>query len=279
MKTEKHLNVGLRIGLAFGLCIVLLVVVAATGLSSLRSVNQALHSITDEYYAKVKLIGQIESEINKQAGYARNVLLFEQAEPRLAELDAISASAAAVAKSYARLLPLMVAEEDIQTLSRVQRVRIDYQQSTERFEALARSGQLLKARTELVEHLRQAQLRYHGAVTELHQQQERAMDQAAVSAEAELAHSGHVLKAVAACAVLLTVSAAWLIAHSVLRRVDNAVRVAEAVATGNLTVHEFRDSEHLREFNRLVAAPAPVPPPAARAPRPATPARMPEAVA
>ena len=235
MSFLHQLRLGQRIGLAFGLCLLLLIAVAFTGVLSLRSVNTSLHSVTDDYYVKVKLVDDIKDEINRQARFARNVVIFDDAAKRTTELDALKTSRETAAAIYDKLAPLVVSDEGRKRLAALQEQRQLYTAAIERFDSLARGGQSVEARELLVADLRTAQLAYMQRMEAFAELQEQLMTQASVDANATVQSSTRLLAGIAIVAVLIGVVAAWQIARSVTVPVAQAVALAEKVAAGDLT--------------------------------------------
>jgi methyl-accepting chemotaxis protein len=248
----KGLRLAPRIGLAFGLCIVLLPVVAGVGVGALREINQALHQVTDDFYVKVKLVGEIKEELSQQARSARNAVIFDQAEQRNRELEIVAKSVEMATHVYDKLVPMVVSEQGKRLLAVALKERQDYRDSVNRFLPLARGGQIDEARALLVGDLRQQQLEYMQALGAFADLQEKLMDEAGVTADADVRNSTWLLAAVALLAVALAAISAWLISRSITRPVAEAVRLAEAVAAGDLTVHIESTSKD--EIGQLLAA-------------------------
>ncbi|WP_425260460.1 methyl-accepting chemotaxis protein [Rubrivivax sp. RP6-9] len=235
MSFLHQLRLGQRIGLAFGLCLLLLIGVAATGVFALRAVNTGLHNVTDDFYVKVRLVSDIKEEINKQARFARNVVIFDDAAQRTTELDALKTSRETASAIYDKLAPLVVSDEGRKRLSALQEQRQLYTAAIERFDSLARGGQSVEARELLVADLRTAQLGYMQRMEAFADLQEKLMNQASVDADAAVQSNTRLLVVIAIVAVLIGVVAAWQIARSVTVPVAQAVALAEQVAAGDLT--------------------------------------------
>jgi len=78
------------------------------------------------------------------------------------------------------------------------------------------------------------------------------MAQASSEADAQVQHGLELVGIVAVLATLLGMTAAWLIVRSITRPVAEAVRLAEAVAAGDLTMHI--DANGSDEVGQLLAA-------------------------
>ncbi|ODV03696.1 MAG: hypothetical protein ABT20_14470 [Rubrivivax sp. SCN 70-15] len=248
----NKLRLGPGIGLAFTLVIALMLVVAGTGIVGLREVNQRLHAVTDDYYVKVRLVSQVQNEIDSQARRAYAVISLDQADKRADEIAAIRDSRSAVAKQYEQLTPLVTSAESKAALADIQARRQNYRASLHKFVALATAGQLPDAKTLLLGDMRAHRRAYAKVIGSFAQMEEKLMTQASTEADAQVQHSLMLVTLVAALAALLGMGAAWLIVRSITRPVADAVRLAEAVAEGDLTVHI--DSSSSDEVGQLLAA-------------------------
>ncbi len=248
----NKLRLGPRIGLAFTLVIALMLVVAGAGIVGLREVNQRLHTVTDDYYVKVRLVSQMKDEIDSQARRAYAVISLDEADKRADEIAAIRDSRSAVAKQYEQLTPLVSSAESKSALADIQARRQDYRASLDKFVALATAGQLPDAKALLLGDMRAHRRAYTKVIGSFAEMQERLMAQASTEADAQVQHSLMLVTLVAALAALLGMGAAWLIVRSITRPVADALRLAEAVAEGDLTVHIEASSGD--EVGQLLAA-------------------------
>ncbi|MCW5665149.1 MAG: MCP four helix bundle domain-containing protein [Piscinibacter sp.] len=252
MNVLNQLRIGPRLGWAFGGMITLLLAVAALGLLSLREINESLHRVTDDYYVKVKLIGDIKEEINKQARFARNVVLFDDRAQREAELAQIDASRKLGNDLYEKLTPLVVSARGKELLGEVTVRRDAYRAELDRFLGFVREGRSQEARTQLMERVRDQQLGYMKGMESFSDLQEKLMDAATAEADADLTRSNWLIGLTGVLAVLLGIGLAWAITRSITRPIGQAVDLAERVAAGDLGVRI--DVRGRDEAGQLLAA-------------------------
>ena len=72
----NNLKIGIRIGLGFLTVLTLLALVIALGLSRLTAINDTVHAITSDRYAKIVRVNSIYEEVNSIALIMRDTLLF-----------------------------------------------------------------------------------------------------------------------------------------------------------------------------------------------------------
>ncbi|RYG28844.1 methyl-accepting chemotaxis protein, partial [bacterium] len=69
------LRIGPRLGLSFGLMVLLMVGMAVAALFALKRIDANLDTVVNDRYVKVRRVTGILDELNLQARNARNVLL------------------------------------------------------------------------------------------------------------------------------------------------------------------------------------------------------------
>lgn len=75
MLSMKNMKVGVRLGAAFGLVILLLIIVSATATLKIGNINQAVDSIVSDRYIKVRLAFDVRDGVNEQIKYLRGMVL------------------------------------------------------------------------------------------------------------------------------------------------------------------------------------------------------------
>ncbi|RYF01245.1 MAG: HAMP domain-containing protein [Comamonadaceae bacterium] len=230
-----NLRIGYRIGLAFAATIVLLAIVAVLSITALGKVNQALHSVTKDYYVKVRLLDDISNEVDKQARMVRNLLIFDAPEARATEVRSIETSYGSVTGLYAKLTDMVRQETARKMLAEVQSRRAQYAKDVDAFLALVRAEQINEAKAHLQNSLRASQLSYMDAMKSLADYQQTLTDQAGDFANDQVKSGTLVVVAIAVAAALLSALLGWLITRSITRPIHRAVEVAQTVAAGDLT--------------------------------------------
>ncbi len=252
MSFLNRLRIGARLGVAFAGMILLLLLVAVLGLLSLRDINESLHKVTDDYYVKVKLTGDIKEEINKQARFTRNIVILDDKARRDAEAAQVDASRKAGNELYAKLTPLVTDAQGKELLAALTTQRDAYRAELDHFLALVRDGKAGEARTLLVESLRDRQLGYMKSMEAFSDLQEKMMDGATARADADLDRSIQLITLAAVLAVLAGAGLAWGITRSITRPIGEAVAITERVAAGELGLRIEVDRSD--EAGQLLAA-------------------------
>ncbi len=252
MNTLAHLRIGPRIALAFALTLLLMLVVALFAGGMLTQVNRSLHLVTDDYYVKVQLVGQIQDEINKQARFARNLLIMDAGPARDGEAKGIADSRTVVRARFDTLTPLVRSETGKQRLNEVMAARASYVQSLDRFLGLVQQDNLAEARTHLLQELRGQQLAYMTAMDRFSAFQEQLMSEASAEADRDAQQGIWAVGSVSGVAVLVASLLGFLLTRSITRPLAHAVLVAQTVAAGDLTSRV--QSQSRDEVGQLLSA-------------------------
>jgi methyl-accepting chemotaxis protein len=232
----SNLRIGQRLGAAFGISVVLLAIVAALAIGAIRSINGALHVVTGQNYVRMQLVQDIDDAVNKQARFVRNVLIFDDQEKRIAEIDRAAKERVNVAQAFDKLVPMVTSADGLALLATLQKERADYLQASAEFDTHVRAGDLTTLRTILLDKLRPQQLEYMQALEAFSKHEEASMAVSVAEADGVVARSQYLVAGLSAAAVVLAIVAAMVVARSITGPIAVAVKAAERVAAGDLTV-------------------------------------------
>ncbi len=113
------LGLGTRLGLGFGLILILLAVVAYFGISRLAAINTALDDIVNNKNPKVELANDMQDQINIIARAVRNIALSDDASFIKQEKERIDKSRGKFTANYNRLQETVVSKEGKDILNRI----------------------------------------------------------------------------------------------------------------------------------------------------------------
>ena len=75
MWSLKNMKVGARLGVAFGIVVVLMVIIDVTTVSKIQSINSGISAIVDDRYVKVRLAFDVRDGVNDQIKYLRGLVI------------------------------------------------------------------------------------------------------------------------------------------------------------------------------------------------------------
>ncbi|MBY0239882.1 MAG: MCP four helix bundle domain-containing protein [Burkholderiaceae bacterium] len=228
-------TIRVRLIAGFSFVIALLAVLATLAYVKLDQLAFEIQLTNEDRYPKIVQVQSVVEELNKQARHTRNLLIMDEAAARAEEIEAISASNAAIAATLKKLDASVTSAEGQRILQDVEQARARYIEARDRFLALVRAGDMAQAKRALLENMRPPQLAYMGALDKLAGYQAKLMDDAARLTEAEV-RMAHIEIALLALGAMGAAAAfAWHAIRSITTPLNEAVRVAQRVASGDLT--------------------------------------------
>jgi len=230
-----NLKIGIRMTAGFAAVIALLIVLAVIGVSRISAVNADTEVILHDRFVKVRLAQTVENEVNKQLRAMRTALIVSDAALVEKELGKLDASLPVVSAAVEKLAATVHSEQGKAALKALIDSRAQFKQKEERMVGLTRVGKIDEARAMLVSDILPAQGVYLGAVEEFAKSQVDGMEQFGAEA-AQMASSAKMLMAMLSIiAILLAVAIAYLLTRSITQPIAQAVRLAQTVASGDLT--------------------------------------------
>ncbi len=231
----KHLKIGQRLALGFGIVVVLMVAVLATGLSALSGMRDTVNEIVNDNNVKIGAVTTLRDAERQLAIAVRDLTLvtdaqaMQQADARMGAASEKYARAMAVLQERVRshqgkdLLAKVAAAESI-ALPQFELVR-----------RYGRNNELEAGVKHLTEVVAPAVNTWMATIDALlaYQEQINRQEEQAANASYDAAH--RVLLGLGLAALLAATSIAWLSARSITKPMNEAVALAQTVAAGDLT--------------------------------------------
>ena len=234
----KNITVAARLGIGFSVVILLLLVVAAIGISRLSILNEDVVVIEK----KVEMVSLSNDIIQKtfQIGISlRNMMLAENTDDVRKQKTQVLEHRAAIMKDVEKLWPLVVDPNARQILEKAKAERASYIDGQDKLISLIEAGTLEDARTYLNKELRPILRRYQEALREFNQYQNEQVIQAGNSAHEHNTSARILTLVVVALALAVSVALALWVIRSVTGPLggepDAAREVIERIAQGDLT--------------------------------------------
>ncbi len=236
MHALNQLRVGTRLAAAFSLLALMMLAIVGIAVAGLSTLGSDIHLMVNDRYAKVKLVNEIQDELNQQARSTRNLLIMDSEVDRNVEIALIATSRATAAERYARLVPLVTSDHGKALLADVHQKRAGYMDRLDPFIKTVQGGDLASAKQQLLSTLRPQQLAYVKSLGELIRLEERLMDDTSSATAVSVQRISMELIVAALAALLLAVAAAVVVTRSVVRPLDDTVATLQAVAKGDLAM-------------------------------------------
>lgn len=231
----SNVTIRARLWLGFGLLMILMLAMAASGIARLGQLNGQMKDVIHDKYPKTVVAGDIVDQLNLIARSVRNILLLKR-EPQIkSEYDRITGADRAIREDLAQLEKLLTDDDSRTALKKLVTAQNAYFEKRDKVLAMVQQGGKEGAIDMLIDEVRPVQSATMSAADALIKQQHDMMKSAGDEVESNYVQARTLLLVLAAAGLAAAAAIAWMITRSITAPLDRAVRVAETVAAGDLT--------------------------------------------
>jgi len=228
-----HLNIGTRLRLGFGVVLLLLAASIGLGVARLGELNTDMNKIVQGTFPKVLLAQQILNNNYQIARSVRNAMLETDPQAISQHLQLIDDIRGEAGAAMSRFDALAKSAKGGELFAAVKQANTGYLQILDQVLKLRAGDQHEAALTLLLNNAATAQMLQ--AITTLISHEHNQMENGRLYAETTYVDSRNLLGALGLAALALGALLAWAIAASITRPLEQAVRVAQSVASGDLS--------------------------------------------
>ncbi|NHA13662.1 MCP four helix bundle domain-containing protein, partial [Thioalkalivibrio sp. XN279] len=248
----KNLKIGLRLGIAFALVLVLMAVISLTSINRIGLLAGEVDILVTDRYVKTVWANNVLDEINVTARAVRNAVIATTPEETGNELNRLPAASATITENLDKLQSTITSDEGVALLGKVQAAREEYVGMLNRITALLRAGQDAAAAKLLLGGMRNAQANYMGAINGLIAFQGQLMTEDGIQAH-DAAEQGRLMIIIlGAAALIIGTLLAFLITLSITRPVAQVSGAARKMAQGDFDFELKSDAKD--EIGEVVRA-------------------------
>jgi methyl-accepting chemotaxis protein len=237
---SKHLKVSTRLGLGFGVILVMLTIVIVLGIRYLGVLNSGTNDIVTDNYPKVLQAQNLMNLHNKIARSLRNGLLRRDEAASNKEFAIVEETRQQAGVEAKKLDDMVQSAKGQALFDAVDAAFPPYSQSLDEVMRLRREGNNDAAVDIMLTTTRDLQLAYMKRLEELIAHQSAAMEGARANAEATYDRSRNIMLALGLLALASGVGGAWLISRQILGQLggepDYVAGIAGRIAAGDLAV-------------------------------------------
>ncbi len=248
----KNLKIGVRLGIGFGLMILLLVIISVLAYLRLGALNSEIENMVTDKFPKTVMANDAVDQINITARAIRNAMLVKTPEAAQQELDRLMAARKATGEIFDKLEKLITSEEGKKVFAKTMEARklsvADQNLVLDAFKA----GKRDEAVDILTTKVRKSQGDYLKGVGELITFQSDLMSKAGKQADDLAEGTQTLILALSTGAILIALLFAWFVTVSITKPVKEAAAAANELAEGNLTIKIKADSKD--ETGQLMGA-------------------------
>jgi methyl-accepting chemotaxis protein len=248
----KNLKIGIRLGIGFGLVVLLLIIIGSLGILRVGDLDAKIEMLVGDLYPKTVLANNIIDGVNEDARTVRNILLLESKDEMASQKARIDANRPKYTEWYDKLEKTIHSEEGKELLKAVVDVRVQYVKARDEALNMAMNGQKAEATQLMFTEVRKHQGPYIANINKLIDYQNKLMTNAGQEAEMLANNTRTLILSMLIAAVIIAIGFAWWVTRSITRPVSEAAAAAGELAEGNLTVKVNSDSKD--EVGQLMMA-------------------------
>ena len=232
----KNMKIGVRLGIGFSLVVVLMVAIAAIGITRMAVLNASLENINKDKWPKVLLLEEGLAGVNTIGLGARDLLLATDKTGVQSAKDRILEGRSGIGKAWEKLKPMLVQPKGIEMFQSILESREKYIAAQDQIIKLVEDGKAEEGRVFLESDFRPAANEYRRRVNDLIQFQGALMTELGNAAAEQYNQARTLMLGMSAAAFLLAAVIAFWVTRSITRPLGEAVNVANSLAEGDFSV-------------------------------------------
>ncbi len=247
-----HLKTGARLGLGYGLLLVLLIAEALSGAVGMSRINDSLLRIVEVNVTKMEVLAEMSSAVHVISRVTRNMILESDTTKVNLELNKIEGARVQYNKAAEAFEALPFTEAGKLLIAKIKEYRAEAGAANEKVIALAIAQKDEEARQELLQFTDPVVRKWHNAIEEFALRQKVNNKKDVDDAEKSYSDALTFMVLLAAASVLAGGLMSWYLTRSLLRQLGgepkDVVAMMAQVARGDLTTaihHHKKDNTSL----------------------------------
>ena len=249
-------KIGTRLGAAFAVVLLMLVGVAALGISRMAQIQDRMEEVTKVNNLELLMATTMRSSVSNRMIELRNVVLFTEAADINTEISLFEEQNKRYQESDSRLRAALAkfgtADDEEAALLKLKELAAAAAPVMANVIALGKANDNAAAIKVLVVQLRPIHKAWSQVLTKLVDIETAQNDAATVAGELAYASARNLMLVLSGLAILFGTALAWFITRSITAPINRAVLIAQTVAAGDLTSVIVADTQD--ETGMLLAA-------------------------
>ncbi len=230
-----NLRIGTRLGGGFGLLMLLIACVAASGGIGLFQVQKEVDLLTEDRVPKLFQLADIGENTLLSGVLLRDLVILRDPKLAVEAREQIVKARAANAESVAEMQKTIATPRGKEMLADLVARRDAYGKALDETLATIEKGVDADTRAVFADKLRPAQAEYVESIEAMRAYQNILVAKAGDAVDVEVKWAAGLMGGLTALAVVLGTAIAWLVTRSVTRPIGTAMKLAETIAAGDLT--------------------------------------------
>jgi methyl-accepting chemotaxis protein len=234
----RNMKIGMRLGLGFGLLLILLSLISFIGISRMATVKGNLDQVVNENNVKIADVNAMRGQINIVARTIRNIALFgyrNNNQDIAKEKEKINDARKKYAELWVDLEKRIKSEAGKKLMGNISAAQADTNPKIDQAMALVGAGKLDDASDFVIRDIRVAQLKWFDSIGAMIEHEETINKELVSEANLSYESAVKLMLALSCASLLLGITTAYWVTRSVTRPLNEAVGVANQLAAGDLT--------------------------------------------
>jgi len=236
MSIFSNLKIGPRLGLGFGVVLVLMVIVAGLGFSRMQQVQERLEDVTSGTMVKIKLANTMRDSVRAAADSVRNLALLIDENPVEVDMQRIVAERKKYDDAAAAMAKLANSDAGKALLTKIGEARQRSVPIIDKILALAKDQKNAEGTAVWRDELKPEEGKWLTMLEEMVQLQDSGAANAAIDARSAYQNTARTLLGLTLASIALSVVTAIWIIRAIVGPLMRAVTVTNAVAAGDLSM-------------------------------------------
>jgi len=244
-----NMKVGVRLGLAASLLVLMLLAVGSCSLFQLSTINALVGDLLGDKWTKVKLANKIIDAVNTNGRQVFGLLQLDDKAAMEKVTADMTAESASLTKVYQTIEPLIRSDEGKAAYKAVLDARKPYTESRKAAIELALAGKRAEAMKKFAAETMPLQKKYIDAIGVLVEHQSVVMEKGVEVSQAHYERARNIVLVLSVFAIFCAILGAWLVTRSITRPLAGLVEGARALGEGDYTYRLGDDgAEEVREL-------------------------------
>jgi methyl-accepting chemotaxis protein len=235
-----NLKIGVRLAIGFGALLVFLIIATVLGISRMAQIQSRLTSITAENNVQSQLATAMRVTVYERAMAIRNIVLLKTDEEMRVEAERVKKEEQKYKEVHQKLAGMFASlasatPDEKALMQKVALAESAALPAMNKVIALGLGNKNDEATEVLIKEVRPLQRKWLEAMGELIAFETKLNEEAAVQAGKDYENARMLMIVISVLAVSVGALLAWLITRSITAPINNAVKVAQTVAAGDLT--------------------------------------------
>ena len=231
----KNFKIGSRLCIAFGIILVLLMIVGGSAIRQIKSLDSRIDMLVNDRMVKLAQTNTVIDIINGHVLRLRNILIDDNKDNQSRELQWMADASKTATEIYEQLNKNIQGAQGIALLSKIKQIRAEYRKLVDAYVKLIETGQIDQAKKMLLSEIQQAQKSYIEAFSDLITLQEEAAKEAGKEARLTAGKTVTFIATLLGVTLTLGIVLAIVIIRSITTPVGRASALAETMAKGDFT--------------------------------------------